>query len=34
MGATVEQYAAYVEDIFPNSKEKDIYWHGSNSDFS
>jgi hypothetical protein len=34
MGATVEQYAAYVEDIFPKSKEKDIYWHGSNSDFS
>lgn len=34
IGATIEDYASYVRNIFPNSKEKDIYWHGSNSDFS
>ena len=31
---TAREYAAYVNDIFPNSVEKDIYWHGSNEDFS
>lgn len=31
---TAREYAAYINDIFPNSVEKDIYWHGSNEDFS
>ena len=31
---TIAEYAAYLKEIFPNSKDKEIYWHGSNSDFS
>lgn len=31
---TIKEYATYLKEIFPNSKDKDIYWHGSNSDFS
>lgn len=31
---TAREYAAYINSIFPNSVEKDIYWHGSNEDFS
>ena len=31
---TEEQYAQYIQTIFPNSQDKSIYWHGSDSDFS
>lgn len=31
---TEEQYAKYIQTIFPKSQDKSIYWHGSNSDFS
>jgi hypothetical protein len=34
LNATNEDYARYIRSIYPNSVEKDIYWHGSNSDFS
>ena len=30
----IDEYIAYVRSIFPESKISDIYWHGSNSDFS
>lgn len=29
-----QEYAAYLNSIYPNSVDKSIYWHGSNSDFS
>lgn len=31
---TPTEYAAYIKEIFPNSVEKEVYWHGSNEDFS
>lgn len=31
---TPSEYAAYIKEIFPNSVEKEVYWHGSNEDFS
>ena len=31
---TPAEYAAYIKEIFPNSVEKEVYWHGSNEDFS
>lgn len=31
---TIVEYAAYLQEVFPNSQEKSIYWHGSDSDFS
>lgn len=31
---TKEDYANYLLSIFPQSVDKDIYWHGSDSDFS
>lgn len=31
---TPAEYAAYIKEIFPNSVEKGVYWHGSNEDFS
>lgn len=31
---TVKEYAAYLKEVFPNSIDKAIYWHGSDSDFS
>lgn len=34
INATNEDYAQYIRSIYPNSVEKDIYWHGSNSDYS
>ena len=30
---TVEQYSAYLDSIFPDSKVKDIVYHGSNKKF-
>lgn len=31
---TKEQYENYLLNVFPQSIDKDIYWHGSDSDFS
>lgn len=31
---TPAEYATYIKEIFPNSVEKEVYWHGSNEDFS
>ena len=30
---TPEQYSQYLDSIFPNSKEKDIIYHGGNTEF-
>ena len=31
---TLREYAAYIQTIYPNSVDKSVYWHGSDSDFS
>lgn len=31
---TLSEYAKYVKSIYPSSVDKNIYWHGSDSDFS
>ena len=31
---TKEEYSSYISEIFPESKVTDIYWHGTNSDFT
>jgi len=31
---TKEDYLRYISTVFPQSLDKSIYWHGSNSDFS
>ena len=31
---TEEEYAEYLETIYPESVDKNVYWHGSNEDFS
>lgn len=31
---TKKEYATYLQSIFPTSKVKDVYWHGTNSDMS
>lgn len=31
---SIREYAAYLADKFPNSVDKNIYWHGTNEDFS
>lgn len=31
---TPMEYARYIQTIYPNSVDKSVYWHGSDSDFS
>lgn len=31
---SIREYAAYLADKFPNSVDRNIYWHGTNEDFS
>ena len=31
---SIREYAAYLADKFPNSVDRNVYWHGTNEDFS